>query len=243
MEARDAAGGDSCGSSAGAPGARARPPRAALLLARPGPDTSVSPPAGGEVPDGALAGVGGHRRGPGEVLRRLQGRGRRAVARRLAHVAARGPEEGLPAAPEPAEDQALQARRRERLLAINAALAEQCEYDSVQPAVNDSGNNDRVVIMPGRYTEPESRSAPGERPDLQPEPAPGGRQRRPDAELRVPGHLPQRPEPDLRPGPRGRRRAAGAAARRTARASRRRSSARACAATSRSRAPAPSPRT
>ncbi len=43
---------------------------------------------------------------------------------------------------------------------INRALRRQCEYRSVQAAVNDSGNNDRIVVMPGRYTEPKSRKAP-----------------------------------------------------------------------------------
>ncbi len=49
------------------------------------------------------------------------------------------------------------ARRNREL---NEALAEQCEYHAIQEAVNDSGNNDRVVIMPGRYREPESRHSP-----------------------------------------------------------------------------------
>jgi hypothetical protein len=43
---------------------------------------------------------------------------------------------------------------------INEDLRGMCRYDSIQRAVTDSGNNDRIVIMPGRYTEPESRSAP-----------------------------------------------------------------------------------
>ena len=47
-----------------------------------------------------------------------------------------------------------------RLVRTNKALAEDCGYHAVQPAVSDSGNNDRVVIMPGRYTEPASRSEP-----------------------------------------------------------------------------------
>jgi hypothetical protein len=35
-----------------------------------------------------------------------------------------------------------------------------CAYHEIQPAVTDSHNNDRVVIMPGVYTEPESRAKP-----------------------------------------------------------------------------------
>ena len=58
--------------------------------------------------------------------------------------------------------------RRTRLLAINAALARKCHYDSVQRAVWDAGNNDRILILPGRYTEPESRSAPENDPVCNP---------------------------------------------------------------------------
>ncbi|MGZ5346460.1 MAG: NosD domain-containing protein [Solirubrobacterales bacterium] len=47
-----------------------------------------------------------------------------------------------------------------KLRKFNVRLLKRCKYDSIQDAVNASGNNDRVVIMPGVYTEPESRSAP-----------------------------------------------------------------------------------
>jgi hypothetical protein len=43
---------------------------------------------------------------------------------------------------------------------MNVQLLEQCQYTSIQAAVNDSGNNDRVEVMPGVYTEPASRAAP-----------------------------------------------------------------------------------
>ena len=52
---------------------------------------------------------------------------------------------------------------------INRALQAQCEYRSIQAAVNDSGNNDRVVIMPGLYTEPKSRKAPMNDPRCNPD--------------------------------------------------------------------------
>ncbi len=47
-----------------------------------------------------------------------------------------------------------------KLLAFNVKLLKKCKFDSIQAAVNASGNNDRIVIMPGIYTEPESRKAP-----------------------------------------------------------------------------------
>ena len=43
-----------------------------------------------------------------------------------------------------------------------------CDYHAVQAAVDDSGNNDRVVIMPGRYTEPKSRKSPVNDPACNP---------------------------------------------------------------------------
>jgi len=46
------------------------------------------------------------------------------------------------------------------LLQRNEALFAKCAYSSIQAAVNASGNNDRVVIMPGLYTEQKSREAP-----------------------------------------------------------------------------------
>ena len=54
------------------------------------------------------------------------------------------------------------------LRSINRALAQKCQYHAVQTAVNHSGNNDRVVIMPGRYTEPLSRRAPTDDPRCAP---------------------------------------------------------------------------
>jgi Right handed beta helix region len=43
---------------------------------------------------------------------------------------------------------------------FNRRLLRNCRYGEIQPAVTASGNNDRVVIMPGIYTEPTSRSKP-----------------------------------------------------------------------------------
>ena len=45
-----------------------------------------------------------------------------------------------------------------RLLDLNRALFARCRYHEIQPAVTASGNDDRVVIMPGTYTEPDSRA-------------------------------------------------------------------------------------
>jgi len=54
------------------------------------------------------------------------------------------------------------------LLEINERLRAMCRYHSIQKAINDSGNNDRIVIMPGTYTEPASRSKPENDPRCNP---------------------------------------------------------------------------
>ena len=43
-----------------------------------------------------------------------------------------------------------------------------CRHRSVQSAIEAASNNDRVVIMPGRYTEPESRAQPTNDPECNP---------------------------------------------------------------------------
>jgi Right handed beta helix region len=51
-------------------------------------------------------------------------------------------------------------KQANRLLNFNRRLLTHCGYHSIQAAVNASHNNDRVVIMPGVYTEPLSRAQP-----------------------------------------------------------------------------------
>ncbi|BBH17181.1 hypothetical protein Back2_14680 [Nocardioides baekrokdamisoli] len=43
---------------------------------------------------------------------------------------------------------------------LNQALFHTCTFHEIQPAVNASHNNDRVVVMPGLYTEPTTRKVP-----------------------------------------------------------------------------------
>jgi hypothetical protein len=60
----------------------------------------------------------------------------------------------------PTDHRELRAKRARALLRINRGLERMCEYRQIQPAVTASGNNDRVIVMPGVYTEPTSRSKP-----------------------------------------------------------------------------------
>ncbi len=55
-------------------------------------------------------------------------------------------------------------RLRARLLRQNERLLAKCKFHAIQKAVNAARNNDYVVVMPGVYTEPESRRAPTDDP-------------------------------------------------------------------------------
>jgi hypothetical protein len=55
-------------------------------------------------------------------------------------------------------------RGGKRLLKFNERLLAKCRYHQIQKAVNRTRNNDRIVIMPGLYTEPTARA----KPDLDP---------------------------------------------------------------------------
>jgi hypothetical protein len=55
----------------------------------------------------------------------------------------------------------------DRLRTQNAKLLAHCHYNSIQAAVTDSHNNDRVEVMPGVYTEPASKAAPTHDPACQ----------------------------------------------------------------------------
>lgn len=60
----------------------------------------------------------------------------------------------------PTDHRSLSAAAAASLLKVNQALFKLCAYHQIQPAVTASHNNDRVVVMPGLYTEPLSRSKP-----------------------------------------------------------------------------------
>ena len=54
----------------------------------------------------------------------------------------------------------LSARGARRLANINRRLFARCKFHQIQTAVFASHNNDRIVVMPGVYTEPRSRRQP-----------------------------------------------------------------------------------
>jgi hypothetical protein len=125
----------------------------------PAPDRSITPAAGGKVPklrslSGAVSG-----RGAGDVRVVCQGaRGRKSLRtlRRSVRTARRHGYRIRPSQPK----LGLSRRQARRLMRYNRALARRCRYRQIQPAVFASDNNDRVVVLPGRYTEPTSRRQP-----------------------------------------------------------------------------------
>ena len=59
----------------------------------------------------------------------------------------------------PSEHHGLSAKRARHLKRVNRKLFRMCRFSEIQPAVTKSRNNDRVVVMPGLYTEPTSLTA------------------------------------------------------------------------------------
>lgn len=60
----------------------------------------------------------------------------------------------------PTDHRRFSAQEARRLLRVNQQLWKRCDYRQIQPAVTASGNNDRVVVMPGLYREQRSRNQP-----------------------------------------------------------------------------------
>lgn len=56
------------------------------------------------------------------------------------------------------QTRSLTSKQARRLWRFNVRLLRACRFHSIQAAVTASHNNDRVVVMPGVYTEPKSRA-------------------------------------------------------------------------------------
>ncbi len=125
----------------------------------PAPDTSVSPPAGGAVPKVRPLSTAVSGKGPGDVRVVCAGADGRKSLKLLAKSVKKAEKKGFKL--RPSEDRRkLSKKKGAKLTAQNEKLAKQCEYTEIQPAVFDSANNDRIVIMPGRYKEPTARKEP-----------------------------------------------------------------------------------
>jgi len=120
----------------------------------PAPDNSVSPPAGGAVPQARSLASALKKKPPGKT-RVVCKKGSFKKAKRAIK---RARKQGYDL--RPTDHRTLGKKRAKKLRKINKKLKKRCKFHEIQPAVTASGNNDRVVIMPGVYTEPTSRSKP-----------------------------------------------------------------------------------
>jgi hypothetical protein len=120
----------------------------------PAPDTSVRPAAGGAVP--AIRSLSSSLRSkpPGRTRVVCRQDSLSRVKRSIAAARKSGYDI------RPSDHRRLSARQARSLMRINRRLRKRCRYDEIQPAVTASGNNDRVVVMPGLYTEPTARAQP-----------------------------------------------------------------------------------
>jgi hypothetical protein len=120
----------------------------------PAPDTSVSPPAGGKVPDARPLATALLQSPPGQTRVVCQPNSLGKAASSIAHARKSGYDI------RPHDHRSLGKQEARDLLKINRELYKHCGFHEIQPAVTASGNNDRVVIMPGVYTEPTARAQP-----------------------------------------------------------------------------------
>jgi predicted outer membrane lipoprotein len=133
----------------------------------PAPDTSISPPAGGEIPSARSLGSAATGEGPGSVRVVCKGKNGKKSLKAAKKSIKKANKKGFRLRPS-LDKKKISDKKAKKLRKLNKQFAAECEYNSVQEAVNDSGNNDRVVIMPGRYTEPDSRKAPVNDPKCNP---------------------------------------------------------------------------
>jgi hypothetical protein len=125
----------------------------------PAPDTAVSPTAGGKVPEARSLASALQTAPPGNtrvVCKGSKGKDSLELLKRSVKDARKDGFRLRPSQPL----QTLSNHQANELLKLNRELGRMCGFHSIQAAVNASGNNDRVVIMPGTYTEPASRAKP-----------------------------------------------------------------------------------
>jgi hypothetical protein len=129
----------------------------------PSADCSVTPCAGGRVPTARslASAVRAGERGTTRVVCHADSmtRLRASIARARAHGYAVRPH----------DHRSLSRKQAAALLRVNKALRKRCRYSEIQPAITASHNSDRVVVMPGVYTEPTASRQPTNDPRCTPD--------------------------------------------------------------------------
>ena len=125
----------------------------------PAPDTSVKPAAGGKVPKARSLASALRSKPRGKTRVVCQRASLRKAIRSINSARKKGtvlrPTQGA---------KKISAQRARKLKRLNRAFYRRCKFKSIQTAITKSRNNDRVVIMPGKYTEPKSRAKPTDDP-------------------------------------------------------------------------------
>ena len=120
----------------------------------PAADTSISPATGGKVPRSRPLSTSLKKKLPGETRVVCQRDSMALLRKSIAEALKNGYEI------RPSDRRELSRKQARKLLKVNGRLRRMCRFREIQPAVDASGNNDRVVVMPGLYTEPTSRAKP-----------------------------------------------------------------------------------
>jgi Right handed beta helix region len=120
----------------------------------PAPDCTVTPCAGGSVPKARSLASALNTKLPGATRVVCQP----DSLKLLSHSIATARKDGYDI--RPTDHRSLSAKAARKLRAINVRLFKRCRYHEIQPAITASHNDDRVVVMPGLYTEPTARSKP-----------------------------------------------------------------------------------
>ncbi|MEA2347221.1 MAG: hypothetical protein QOG62_1008 [Thermoleophilaceae bacterium] len=119
----------------------------------PSPDKSITPAAGGKVPKARSLASALDKGKPGQTRVVCNDDSYETLNKSVQDARKHGYDI------RPHDHRSLSAARAKMLLRVNKKLIGMCKYDEIQPAVTASGNNDRVVVMPGLYTEPTARAA------------------------------------------------------------------------------------
>jgi len=149
-------------------GAAALPATAAAHVERPaywpdpGPDCSISPCTGGGVPTAKSLASALNKKAVGDTRVVCQENSLRLVKQSIANAVKNG------YFIRPTDHRTFTARQGRSLLKLNRRLLRMCRFSEIQAAVTASGNNDRVVVMPGLYLEPTARAQPTQDPKCQP---------------------------------------------------------------------------
>ena len=132
----------------------------------PRPEKVDGKKVGGEVPKAQSLGSALKAKGASELHVVCQGK-KGKTSLNLLKASIKDAKKGWTLRPSQGE-QKLSKKKGKKLTKTNKQLAKKCKFKSVQDAVNAADNWDRIVVMPGLYTEPKSRKAPLNDPKCNP---------------------------------------------------------------------------